>query len=205
MPDIDFGALSDMGETGYRDEIERHLFDLAMSLFSITPTVAFYDLTSTCFEGRADGNALARHGRSKEKRSDCPLMTLAVVIGASGFVVKSRVFAGNVAERTTLEEMLSQLGFGRDAVAGCFWPNGEFQARESAAVSGRSRMGPEAKGSQGSRQVSIRQGTSLIRTRLAGLTSRTHCRAGALRRSRCYRLIDASVVQGTLFVDRVQV
>ncbi len=87
-----------------------------MSLFPLPPTVAFHDLTNTCFEGRAAGNPLARHGRSKEQRSDGPLMTLAVVVDASGFVMKSRVFAGNVAERATLEQMPAGPGFGPGAV-----------------------------------------------------------------------------------------
>lgn len=123
MLGIDFGALSEMALyrasdqlLRHRDQIEGHLFEQAMSLFSLTPTVAFYDLTNTYFEGQAAGNAMARRGRSKEKRSDCPLLTLALVVDASGFVMKSRVFAGNVVERTTLEQMLGQLGFGRDAV-----------------------------------------------------------------------------------------
>lgn len=123
MLGIDFGTIGDMALyrasdrlLRHRSGIEGHLFRQAMSLFSLQPTVAFYDLTNTYFEGRAAGNGLARHGRSKEKRSDCPLMTLAAVIDASGFVMKSRVFAGNVAERATLEQMLCELGFGRDAV-----------------------------------------------------------------------------------------
>ncbi len=43
-------------------------------------------------------------------------MTLAVVIDASGFVIKSRVFAGNVVERTTLEQMVGEIGFGPHSV-----------------------------------------------------------------------------------------
>ena len=48
-------------------------------------------------------------GRSKEKCSDCPLVTLAVVLDGSGFVRRSRVFPGNASEPQTLEDMLTDL------------------------------------------------------------------------------------------------
>ncbi|MDZ7895830.1 MAG: IS1634 family transposase [Sphingobium sp.] len=51
----------------------------------------------------------AVRGRSKEKRSDCPLVTLAMVLDGSGFVRKSQVFAGNASEPKTLKEMLTEL------------------------------------------------------------------------------------------------
>ena len=49
----------------------------------------------------------AKRGPSKEKRSDC--ITLALVIDGSGFVERSRVFDGNVAESKTPEQMLRDL------------------------------------------------------------------------------------------------
>ena len=46
-------------------------------LFGCETTVTLYDLTNTYFEGAAAANPQAARGRSKEKRSDCPLVTLA--------------------------------------------------------------------------------------------------------------------------------
>jgi transposase len=60
-----------------------------------------YDLTNTYFEGRAAGNAKAQFGRSKEKRSDCPLVTMGLVLDGDGFPVCSRIFDGNVSEPGT--------------------------------------------------------------------------------------------------------
>ena len=37
----------------HREAIEAHLFDRAMGLFDLQPTVTLYDLTNTCFEGEA--------------------------------------------------------------------------------------------------------------------------------------------------------
>ena len=93
----------------HREAIEHHLFDRAMDLFDLHPTVTLYDLTHTDFEGEVRGQANARHGRSKDKRTDCPLLTLGRVLDASGFVRRSQVFAGNVSEHDTLAEMLDAL------------------------------------------------------------------------------------------------
>jgi transposase len=94
----------------HRAALEEHLFSAAKALFSLAETVTLYDLTNTYFEGAAAGNDKARHGRSKEKRSDCPLVTLGLVLDGSGFVRRSQTFAGNVSEGTTLAGMLTGLG-----------------------------------------------------------------------------------------------
>lgn len=93
----------------HRDALQDHLFGAAKSLFGFADTVTLYDLTNTYFEGVAAGVDKAARGRSKEKRSDCPLVTLAVVLDGSGFVRRSRVFAGNASEPQTLQEMLEGL------------------------------------------------------------------------------------------------
>ena len=98
----------------HRETIETHLFDRAMGLFDLQPTVTLYDLTNTYFEGEASEQPQAQRGHSKEKRSDCPLLTLGLMLDASGFVRRSKVFAGNVREQRTLAGMLEAL----DAPAG---------------------------------------------------------------------------------------
>ena len=94
----------------YRDIIERTLFNRVHNLFGLNITVTLYDLTNTYFEGTAAANPKAKNGRSKEKRSDCPLVTLALVLDGSGFVRRSETFAGNASEGKTLERMLNGLG-----------------------------------------------------------------------------------------------
>jgi hypothetical protein len=66
------------------------------------------ELTNTYFEGSDVGNANAALGHSKEKRLDCPLITLALVLDSSGFPKKSEVFTGNASESKTLTEMLEK-------------------------------------------------------------------------------------------------
>ena len=93
----------------HREAIETHLFERAMGLFDLQPTVTLYDLTNTYFEGEAGAQPQAKRGHSKEKRSDCPLLTLGLMLDASGFVRRSQVFAGNVREHRTLAGMLEAL------------------------------------------------------------------------------------------------
>ena len=100
----------------HREAIERHLFDRAMGLFDLHPTVTLYDLTNTFFEGEAARQPKAQRGHSKDKRTDCPLLTLALVLDSSGFVRRSKVFAGNVREHHTVAEMLEALNAPREAL-----------------------------------------------------------------------------------------
>lgn len=92
-----------------KDEIEAHLRAGENNLFSLKETIILYDLTNTYFEGRAATNPKAKFGRSKEKRSDCRLLTLGLVIDGDGFPKTSQVFSGNQSEPATLLEMVNVL------------------------------------------------------------------------------------------------
>jgi transposase len=93
----------------HRNVLEQHLFARVRDLFGLSCTITLYDLTNTYFEGEVRANAKAKRGHSKEKRTDCPLLTLGLVLDGSGFVRRSEVFAGNVSEAGTLEKMLKDL------------------------------------------------------------------------------------------------
>jgi transposase len=94
----------------HREALQDHLFGQAQSMFGFGQTITLYDLTNTYFEGMAAGVSKAKRGHSKEKRSDCPLVTLAMALDGSGFARRSRVFAGNASEPATLKNMLTGLG-----------------------------------------------------------------------------------------------
>ena len=93
----------------HREAIETHLYQQERDLFNFTETITLYDLTNTFFEGEAKTNSKAKRGRSKEKRSDCVLVTLGLVLDGSGFPRKSQVFPGNASEPQTLQTMLEGL------------------------------------------------------------------------------------------------
>ena len=92
-----------------RKEIEDYFYRRHIELFDIEETITLYDLTNTFFEGSGKHNSLAAYGHSKERRDDCPLVTLALVLDASGFSRRSRIFPGNVSEPGTLQKMIEQL------------------------------------------------------------------------------------------------
>lgn len=100
----------------HRQKLEEHLYGAARSLFGFEETVTLYDLTNTYFEGNSRGSELTQRGRSKEKRTDAPLVTLGLVLDGSGFPRHSEVFTGNVAEPKTLEEMLKGLRASPEAI-----------------------------------------------------------------------------------------
>ncbi len=93
----------------HKTELEAFLYARERSLFDFEEVITLYDLTNTYFEGRGRANANAALGKSKEKRSDCPLVTLALVLDGSGFPKKSEVLPGNISEPKTLAEMLRKL------------------------------------------------------------------------------------------------
>jgi hypothetical protein len=114
---VDFEGLSPMrlyrasdALIRHRDALEAQLSARVRDLFGLDETITLFDLTNTYFEGEAANQPKAARGHSKEKRRDCPLVTLGLVLDGSGFVRRSRGFDGNAVEARTLQEMLQGLG-----------------------------------------------------------------------------------------------
>jgi transposase len=94
--------------TANHDAIEDLIYNNLSKKVDYNTTIALYDLTNTYFEGSPDDDE-AKRGFSKEKRSDCLLKTLAVMIDWTGYIRKSRIFPGNKAECTTLDPMVEAM------------------------------------------------------------------------------------------------
>jgi transposase len=92
-----------------KEELERHLTKREKELFSLTETMFFFDLTNSYFEGSAQGSLKARYGHSKEKRSDCKLVTLGMIVDELGFSKYTEIFPGNQCEAHTLQGMVNSL------------------------------------------------------------------------------------------------
>lgn len=99
----------------HKTKIEEALYRREKDLFNLEEVITLFDITNTYFEGRCLSNSKARYGRSKEKRNDCPLVSLGMVLDASGFPKKSEIFPGNVSEPKTLQKMLDMLGDNKNA------------------------------------------------------------------------------------------
>ncbi len=92
-----------------RVAIEKALAVRERSLFNLDPTIFFYDLTSTYFEGQALANPKARRGYSRDKRPDCKQVVVGLAVGREGFPLAHEVYAGNIQDRQTLPSMLDSL------------------------------------------------------------------------------------------------
>ena len=90
-------------------KIEKGLVSSQKRLLGPSDSILLYDLTNTYFEGSAKSNTIAKYGHSKEKRSDCPLVSLAMVTDRNGRPIYSEIYEGNVAEPRTLSEVLKSI------------------------------------------------------------------------------------------------
>lgn len=92
-----------------KEDLEKHLCATTDSLFNITNRIVLFDLTNFYFEGRKDNSEKAQFGRSKEKRSDCKLLVLALCINTEGFIRYSSILSGNTADPESLPDMVDTL------------------------------------------------------------------------------------------------
>lgn len=79
-------------------------------LFGAKFDVLLYDLTSTYFECDVPPpDGLRRFGYSRDKRSDCVQVVVALIVTPEGFPLGYEVLAGNTIDNTTLRDMLKKV------------------------------------------------------------------------------------------------
>lgn len=107
-------------DTLYRclDKLLEHKEDLFSFLkerwslmFNASYDILLYDLTSTYFESKPPENAdaLRRFGYSRDKRSDCVQVVIALIITPEGFPIAYEVMPGNTSDKSTLPHFLEQI------------------------------------------------------------------------------------------------
>jgi transposase len=89
--------------------IESKIYNVCKNMFSQRSKVIIFDLTNIHFEGMMGSSMRAQFGRSKQKRNDCRLVSLALAIDSLGFVRGSEFWDGNVSEPETLQSMLQYI------------------------------------------------------------------------------------------------
>jgi hypothetical protein len=104
----------------HKAAIEAHLSRRCGELFSTDNEVLLYDMTSTYFEGQAEANPLAQRGYSRDHRSDCKQVCIALVVTFDGFPLGYEVFAGNTHDSETLQSIVTTME-ARHGVAGRVW------------------------------------------------------------------------------------
>jgi len=92
-----------------KDALCAHLQEQYRSWFGLGFEFLLYDVTSTYFEGLAEGNELAARGYSRDHRPDCKQVCIGLVVTPEGLPVGYEVFAGNRNDVTTLEEMVEMM------------------------------------------------------------------------------------------------
>jgi hypothetical protein len=93
----------------HKEDLFKFLVDRWKTLFDARFDVLLYDLTSTYFEGRCERIPKARHGYSRDGRSDCRQVVIALVITPDGFPLAYEVMPGNTSDRTTLKAFLAKI------------------------------------------------------------------------------------------------
>jgi transposase len=88
-----------------------HLRARWQDLFAAKFDVLLYDLTSTYFESPPpdDETDKRRHGYSRDKRSDCVQVVIALIVTPEGFPLGYEVLPGNTSDKTTLRDMLQKI------------------------------------------------------------------------------------------------
>jgi len=93
----------------HKSSIDKYLYNRITDMFDIKDKLVIFDLSNTYFETRKAQSKIAKHGRSKEKRSDCPLVVFSGVINSQGFIRHSRIYEGNKSDMTTISDMIKDL------------------------------------------------------------------------------------------------
>jgi len=98
-----------------KEPIENELQQRLGTLFQLDYDLLLYDLTSSYFEGLAEGNSLAKRGYSRDHRSDCKQIILALVVTREGFPLAHFTLAGNTQDVQTVEKIVGEVErrFGR--------------------------------------------------------------------------------------------
>ena len=93
----------------HKQALETHLKERLGALFDLDYELLLYDVTSTYFEGQAEGNGLARRGYSRDHRGDCKQVCIGLVVTRDGVPLGYEVFAGNRTDVTTVEEIVTTM------------------------------------------------------------------------------------------------
>jgi len=93
----------------HRRKIEQALRSGEQELFSLRRSIVLYDVTNTHFEGLCRSNPKAKHGKNKQKRNDCRQVAVGMAFDEQGNALAHEVFAGDMADTSTLSHILSRL------------------------------------------------------------------------------------------------
>jgi transposase len=92
-----------------KEAIEKDVHKHLRVLFDLDYELLLYDLTSTYFEGLAEDNPLAQRGYSRDRRSDCKQIVIALVVTRDGFPLAHECLVGNTQDGQTVPALVRAL------------------------------------------------------------------------------------------------
>jgi transposase len=102
-----YRALDKVG--AHKDRLCEHLMERYRTWFGVSFEFLLYDVTSTYFEGLAEGNEKAARGYSRDNRGDCKQVCIGLVCTPEGLPLNFEVFAGNRSDVTTVKEIVEKM------------------------------------------------------------------------------------------------
>jgi transposase len=93
----------------HKTELFSFLQDRWKTLFQANFEVLLYDLTSTYFECDPPEAGKRRFGHSRDKRSDCVQVVIALIVTPDGLPLAYEVMPGNTSDKTTLRDFLKRI------------------------------------------------------------------------------------------------
>lgn len=93
----------------HKEALCQQLLQRYRDWFGVRFEFLLYDVTSTYFEGLAEGNAKAARGYSRDHRPDCKQVCIGLVVTPEGLPIGYEVFAGNRADVTTVEDIVTAM------------------------------------------------------------------------------------------------
>jgi len=89
--------------------LESHVKKQWEGLFDIKYDLLLYDITSTYFEGKMEGNPQARRGHSRDHRPDCKQVCIGLVVTRDGMPLGYEVFPGNLHDSKTVKSTVEMI------------------------------------------------------------------------------------------------
>jgi len=93
----------------HKAALQVHLKNRLGELFNLDYDLILYDVTSTYFEGLAEGNPMAQRGYSRDHRGDCKQVCIGLVVSRCGMPLGYELFNGNRSDVTTLQEIVATM------------------------------------------------------------------------------------------------
>lgn len=93
----------------HKEDLFSFLRERWHDLFQATFDILLYDLTSTYFECDPPAQGKRRYGYSRDKRSDCVQVVIALIITPEGFPLAYEVMPGNTKDSNTLERFIKAI------------------------------------------------------------------------------------------------